>query len=110
MAQWSLVHMSIDPFISKYIKNPFLNEVAGGAATGAVMEWRNGIKGIATGAFQGALQNVFMSAIGFGIRTVVAPVLSLKQKHDMKKFSEARNKETYKAPFEALFTAFSTKE
>ena len=106
MAEWSLLHMAIDPFITKYIKNPYVNDIASGAATGAIMEWRNGFKGMASGAFQGVIQNIFMNSIFASIRTVSSPVLSYKYKRQMKNFQKERNEKTMMSPFNAIMSAF----
>ena len=65
MAEWSLVHTVVSPFVNNYIKNTFLNEMVGGAITGALMEWRSGPKGMVAGTFKGTLQNAMFSGIGY---------------------------------------------
>ena len=106
MAEYSLLHMALDPYISRYIKNPVANDIAGGAITGAVMEWRNGFKGMASGAFQGVLQNIFMKAVFSSIRTVYSPIYNYRAKRQFKKFTQERNAKTFMSPFNAIATAF----
>ena len=106
MAEWSLLHAAIDPHISRYIHNPYLNDIAGGAVSGAIMEWRNGFKGMVGGAFQGVLQNIIMNTIFTSVRTVSSPIFSYTQKRKMKKFTQARNAQTFMSPFNAITSAF----
>ena len=112
MATWAIVNsVATDPLVNKYIKDPYLRELASGALTGGIMEWRNGVKGVMSGAFQGVLQSLFMNSVGAVIRTTVGPITTYIHKQKAKKFREERNAETLKPPLEAIMSVLiPTKE
>lgn len=106
MASWAMCSATLTPYINQRIKNPLLADIAEGAATGALLEWRNGMKGVAGGAFTGAFQSVFMMVVGKGLSFALKPINEYRQKQQIKQFAIERNQETLKSPFEAISTVF----
>ncbi|EAY16799.1 hypothetical protein TVAG_447580 [Trichomonas vaginalis G3] len=106
MAKWALCSATITPYITSRIKNPIVADIAEGSMVGALLEWRNGMKGIASGAFQGALQSVFMTVVGKGLQIVLTPINTYRNNQRVKKFTIERNQNTLKSPFEAISTVF----
>ena len=109
MAQWSIVQLTIDPIIKKSIKKPWLQNVLGGALTGAVLEWRNGTKGMFSGAVQGAGQSLLMSFVGPVIGIVAKPINDYRIKKQIKDFHDNRGKEVFQHPINAMYNAFFNK-
>ncbi|KAH0794922.1 hypothetical protein GPJ56_001199 [Histomonas meleagridis] len=106
MAKWSIVSSTIEPYIAPHIQTPWLRSVVSGAATGALMEVRNGLNGIATGAFSGAMQSVTMSIFNNVVGFVLSPINNMRMSRARNKFNEKRNKAIFSEPIDVISKAF----
>jgi len=106
MAHWSIVQLTVDPIIRKTVPNPFLQNIVGGAVTGALIEWRNGTKGMAIGAIQGAGQSLMMAVVGPVIGFVAKPITEMHAQKKVREFHEGRSNRVFQSPQQALREAF----
>ena len=106
MAKWSIASTAIEPFFENKFEKKWLEGMVVGATTGALLEVRSGLGGMAQGAISGATQSLGMSAINAALYYVVAPVRNHFNRKSLAKFNERKGKEVYATPIDVLTKAF----
>lgn len=109
MASWSIVSSTVEPFITPHVKEGWAQNLAIGAATGALLECRCGISGMLTGAYSGAMQSITMSLFNHAVGSVIKPVRSYQINRQKNDFLKKRSNEVFVDPFQAMITAFTRK-
>ena len=108
MAQYSLVHTFIDPFFNeRHFPNPNIRMMASGAATGAIIEWRNGLSSMFLGAASGAAQSIFMNVFFTGVGYALRPVKMIITTYKMKKLKKKQDEVITSSPYTLIRKAFN---
>lgn len=107
MASWSIVSSTVEPFITPYIKEGWAQNLAIGAATGALIECRCGISGMISGAYSGAMQSITMSLFNHTVGLTLKPIREYSINKKKKEFYKKRSDEVFVDPFQALVTSFT---
>ena len=102
MAVWSALNGIIEPVIHNNIKNEQIRTAISGAATGAVMNLRNGLRQIATNAASGAAQSIAMSLFSNSVDAVFKPLSTYQMDKLTKQFKKDRNAAVFLDPLTAI--------
>lgn len=106
MAKWSVVSTALEPLFEDRFKRKWVEGMAVGAATGALLEIRSGLSGMAQGALSGASQSLGMSVINSVIYYAAAPVRNHLNQRSLARFNEERGKSVFSTPLDVLTKAF----
>ena len=109
MATWAVVNGALDPALVNIVPNEQMRTVIAGAATGAVMTIRNGIKRIAVSALSGGMQNLVMNLFGSSVELALKPIDNYQVAKMTEKFVKDRGEAVFKPPATAIASTFLEK-
>lgn len=107
MASWSIVSSAVEPLITPYIKEGWMQNLAIGAATGAVLECRCGLSGMFSGAYSGAMQSITMSLFNQAVGFTIRPIRTYNIDRQKRNFYKRRADEVFVDPVQAIVNAFT---
>jgi hypothetical protein len=109
-ATWSCIGALIDPVFSRVTSSEAAAMVLGGAATSAILDWRNGNAHMVKSAVFGAAQSLMLNGFGNAAEVILKPLDSIQARNYREQFFKERNEASFVSPLSAIESVFMNKQ